>query len=164
MTQASKQSRPDKLIVARLWTLYEWPEWNLPMQKMTIQKLLRYRSQPQYVSDVERTRKQPELRWDYGRIRFFYERLLANETLEPIDVDNCCDYGHIYAEPILLDGHHRLAAQAFSADCSDVNVRSVCGALHFSILYRRPSGPSHVWPWCMNEAPSPVRQNPECVL
>jgi hypothetical protein len=106
---------PNKLIVDRLWTLYEWPEWNLPMQKMTIRKLLRYRSQPKYISDVERTRKQPKLRWDYGRIRFFYERLLAGETLEPIDVDNRCDYGHIYPEPVLLDGHHRLAASHLAA-------------------------------------------------
>jgi hypothetical protein len=106
----TKQSPPDKLIVARLWTAYEWPEWNLPMQKMTIPKLLRYRSQPKYISDVIRTRKQPALRWDYGRIRFFYERLLAGETLEAIDVDNRCDYGHVYPEPVLLDGHHRLAA------------------------------------------------------
>ena len=110
MTRPSKQSRLDKLIVERLWSLYEWPEANLPMQKMTIRKLLTYRSQPKYISDVTRTRKQPALRWDYGRIRFFYERLLAGETLEPIDVDNRCDYGHIYAEPVLLDGHHRLAA------------------------------------------------------
>lgn len=103
-------SRPDKLLVARLWTLYAWPEWSLPMRKMTVQKLLRYRAQPKYISDDTRTRKQPARRWDYGRIRFFYERLLASETLEPVDVDNRCDYGHIYPEPVLLDGHHRLAA------------------------------------------------------
>jgi hypothetical protein len=80
------------------------------MKTMTAAKLRRYRSQPTYVCDMERTRKQPPLRWDYGRIRFFYERLLAGETLEAIDVDNRCDWGHIYAEPVLLDGHHRLAA------------------------------------------------------
>ena len=58
----------------------------------------------------ERTRKRPTRAWDYGRIRHFYERLLAGETLEPIEVDNKCDFGHIYPEPVLLDGHHRLAA------------------------------------------------------
>ena len=101
---------PNRLHVERLWTLYTWPEWNLPMRKMTITKLLTYRTQPDYVSDVERTRKQPTRAWDYGRIRFFYERLLAGDTLGAIEVDNVCDHGRIYPEPIVLDGHHRLAA------------------------------------------------------
>ncbi len=100
----------DKLLVARLWPLYPWPEWNLPMQQMTIAKLLTYRAQPAYVSDDARTRKQPTRAWDYGRIRFFYERLLAGDTLEAIEVDNRCGDKCIYPEPIVLDGHHRLAA------------------------------------------------------
>lgn len=99
-----------KVLVARLWELYAWPERGLPMQKMTIQKLLTYPTQPVYVSDVARTRKQPKRSWDYGRIRFFYEELLANKTLDAIEVDNQCDFGHIYPVPVLLDGHHRLAA------------------------------------------------------
>lgn len=103
-------SARDELLVARLWQLYEWPEWNLPMRRMTIAKLLRYRSQPDYVSDMERTRKQPPLTWDYGRIRFFYEQLLAGKKLDAIEVDNVCDGGRIYPEPVLIDGHHRLAA------------------------------------------------------
>ncbi len=102
--------RPDRLIVDRLWALYEWPEWNLPMRRMTVTRLLRYRVQRDYVSDEARTRKQPKLSWDYGRIRFFYERLLAGETLDAIEVDNECNWGRIYPIPVLLDGHHRLAA------------------------------------------------------
>lgn len=101
---------PSKLFVERLWSLYTWPEWNLPMRGMTIDKLLKYRAQPDYVSDEARTRKQPSRAWSYGRIRHFYEQLLADQTLDAIEVDNVCDYGHIYPEPILLDGHHRLAA------------------------------------------------------
>jgi hypothetical protein len=101
---------PSRLLVARIWTLYDWPERNLPMRKMTIAKLLTYRVQPAYVSDEERTRKQPTRAWDYGRIRHFYERLLAGETLNAIEVDNECDHGQIYPVPVLLDGHHRLAA------------------------------------------------------
>ena len=101
---------PDQLHVERLWALYTWPEWNLPMRAMTIEKLLTYRAQPDYVSDAARTRKRPTLAWDYGRIRFFYERLLAGDPLDAIEVDNVCDHGRIYPEPILLDGHHRLAA------------------------------------------------------
>jgi hypothetical protein len=99
-----------KLLVERLWALYAWPERNLPMRKMTIEKLLTYRVQPVYVSDAERTRKQPTRSWDYGRIRHFYERLLAGDTLDAIEVDNECIFNRIYPEPILLDGHHRLAA------------------------------------------------------
>lgn len=37
-------------------------------------------------------------------------RSLRRMQLEAIDIDNRCDYGHIYPEPVLLDGHHRLAA------------------------------------------------------
>lgn len=101
---------PSKVIVSRLWALYEWPEFNLPMRKMTVEKILRYPSQPAYVSDEKRTRKQPTLAWDYGRIRYFYEELLSGVTLDAIEVDNECNFGRIYPVPILLDGHHRLAA------------------------------------------------------
>jgi hypothetical protein len=100
----------ERLIVERLWTLYAWPERGLPMRRMTAEKLLRYPSQPAYVSDDARTRKRPTRAWDYGRIRFFYDQLLAGVTLDPIEVDNECGHGCIYPEPVLLDGHHRLAA------------------------------------------------------
>jgi hypothetical protein len=99
-----------RVIVERLWALYSWPEFNLPMRKMTIAKLLTYPAQPVYVSDEARTRKQPTRAWDYGRIRFFYEQLGEGVTLDAIEVDNECNYGRIYPVPILLDGHHRLAA------------------------------------------------------
>lgn len=101
---------PSKVIVARLWEIYPWPERNLPMRKMTVAKILTYPVQSVYVSDDARTRKQPTRAWDYGRIRHFYERLLAGERLDAIEVDNECDHGRIYPVPILLDGHHRLAA------------------------------------------------------
>ena len=103
-------SAHSKVLVPRLWALYAWPERNLPMRKMTIAKLLTYRAQPDYVSDLERSRKRPTRAWDYGRIRHFYERLLAGETLDAIEVDNECNFGRIYPVPVLLDGHHRLAA------------------------------------------------------
>jgi hypothetical protein len=77
---------------------------------MTIARLLTYPSQPDYVDDVKRSRKPPTRAWDYGRIRHFYERCLAGEKLDAIKVDNECNFGHIYPVPILLDGHHRLAA------------------------------------------------------
>lgn len=103
-------SKHSDVIVTRLWELYVWPERNLPMCKMTIEKLLTYPSQSIYVSDAERRWKQPPLAWDYGRIRFFYEQLSAGVTLDAIEVDNECNFGRIYPVPVLLDGHHRLAA------------------------------------------------------
>ena len=99
-----------KVLVDRLWALYSWPEWNLPMRGMTTAKLLTYRAQPTYVSDAKRTRKQPTRAWDYGRIRFFYEQILAEAALDAIEIDNVCGHGYIYPVPIVLDGHHRLAA------------------------------------------------------
>jgi len=102
--------RLDKVLVARLWDIYAWPEFNLPMREMTVEKLLRYRAQPTYVSDDARTLRHPSRAWDYGRIRHFYEQLLAGKELDAIEIDNHCDYGCIYPEPVLIDGHHRLAA------------------------------------------------------
>lgn len=99
-----------KVLVERLWALYAWPERNLPMRGMTITKLLSYPVQSAYVCDMKRTRKQPTRAWDYGRIRHFYEELLAGRVLDAIEVDNVCNFGRIYPEPVLLDGHHRLAA------------------------------------------------------
>ena len=98
------------MLVERLWALYSWPEWNLPLRGMTIGKLITYRAQPIYVSDQTRTVKRPTRSWDYGRIRFFYEQLLAGRKLDAIEVDNECDFGRIYPVPVLIDGHHRLAA------------------------------------------------------
>jgi hypothetical protein len=106
----AKPKKLDRLLVARLWDLYAWPEFNLPMREMTVEKLLRYCAQPTYVSDDARTLKRPTRSWDYGRIRHFYEQLMAGKELDAIEVDNRCDYGCIYPEPVLIDGHHRLAA------------------------------------------------------
>lgn len=103
-------SATNKVIVERLWSLYAWPERNLPMRRMTLEKLLTYPAQPVYVCDKARTRKQPTRAWDYGRIRHFYEQLLAGVMLDAIEVDNECNWGRIYPIPVLLDGHHRLAA------------------------------------------------------
>lgn len=103
---------PRSVIVARLWALYAWPERNLPMRTMTVEKLLSFPAQPVYVSDEARTRKQPRRAWDYGRIRFFYEQLLAKVTLDAIEVDNEWSWcGRVILPvPVLHDGHHRLAA------------------------------------------------------
>ena len=50
-----------------------------------------------------------ETRWNKGRVRYFVELLERGVTLDPVEIDNQCDRGHIYG-PILLDGHHRFCA------------------------------------------------------
>lgn len=110
------------VIVDRLWQLYPWPERNMPLRKMTIEKLLTYPAQSVYVGDEARTRKRPTRAWDYGRIRHFYDQLLAGETLDAIEVDNECNWGRIYPVPVVLDGHHRLAASHL-AGAATIRVR-----------------------------------------
>lgn len=105
-------SRPCHFLTQRLWETYEWPD--VPMYRVIKRgdpkSLHAYRAQPAYISDHERTLKSPTLAWDIGRIRFFYEELKAGKCLDPVLVDNECEGMHIYPIPILLDGHHRLAA------------------------------------------------------
>jgi hypothetical protein len=52
------------------------------MREMTGQKLLKHHVQPIYVCDHARAVKQPTLSGHYGRIRFFYEQLLAGDALD----------------------------------------------------------------------------------
>lgn len=102
-------TKPDIILVDRLWSAYQWPERNLPMRYMTVEKLSRFPVQAVYVSDVERTWKRPTRAWDYGRVRHFYERARQNFDEQPITIDNECDEPRIYPIPIVTDGHHRLA-------------------------------------------------------
>jgi len=135
-------TNPDKLHVERLWDLYTWPEWSLPMRGMTINKLLAYRTQPAYVSDEERTRRQPTRAWDYGRIRFFYEQLLAGEALDAIEVDNVCAHRRIYPEPIVL-GWTSSAGSGASLGCADhpCELRRACRSA--AVPHRRAKDVPH---------------------
>ena len=45
-----------------------------------------------------------------GRVRYWVEMILQGEEIPPLLIDNHCEGLTIYAEPILLDGHHRFAA------------------------------------------------------
>ena len=104
----AKHLRNGLILVDRFWDLYTqyWPSHFLV--KLTVEKLVKYKAQPKYVSDDARTWKQPSRAWDIGRVRFFYEELLAGKTVDPIMIDNVCEGGNV--EPSLLDGHHRLVA------------------------------------------------------
>ena len=44
------------------------------------------------------------------RVVFFLEKILLGESLDPLIVDNQCDAGWINAQPVVLDGNHRLIA------------------------------------------------------
>lgn len=66
---------------------------------------------------VEDCPYQDHLGWDgrdaayhRNRIGYFLSRLLKNEGLDPIVLDNVCSFGVIHPEPIVEDGNHRLAA------------------------------------------------------
>ena len=85
------------------------------MKGFTVQKLLKYKAQPKYVSDDARSLLYGFRARDYGRVRFFYEQLTAGKELDPIVVDNECSQYNVYPVPILIDGHHRLAASHLAA-------------------------------------------------
>lgn len=62
-------------------------------------------------SDPAKFRSKKIVAYDLGRVRYFAEQL--NETdieLDPITIDNNTGHQCIYPEPVVLDGHHRLAA------------------------------------------------------
>ena len=99
--------RTEHVLVDRLWSLYAWPVWILPMRGVTLKTLQRYPSQPYYATDYNRTYPR---NWHYGRIRFFVDELLDGRVLDPIEIDNVCDGGYVYPVVDLVDGHHRLAA------------------------------------------------------
>ena len=100
--------RPCKIIVERLCNLY-WPNGPSEFYRgITLEEFLRHRPANEYLGDFARYAADDA--WHFSRARFFYDELLAGRTLDPISIDNRCDGGNIYAQPVLLDGHHRLGA------------------------------------------------------
>lgn len=49
-------------------------------------------------------------RYHSGRVRYWIEMILQGEEIPPLLVDNHCEGYTVYAQPIVLDGHHRFAA------------------------------------------------------
>jgi hypothetical protein len=58
-----------------------------------------------HIPERRRTR-----RYHLPRIAHFVRDLREKNPLDPILIDNVCSHGHITAQPIVTDGHHRLAA------------------------------------------------------
>lgn len=51
------------------------------------------------------------IEWDIGRIRYFWEELDRGRTLDPVAVKGWEESrGHLFGNPVLVDGHHRLCA------------------------------------------------------
>lgn len=104
----------DHLLVRRFVRLYSWWFDESLYSGKTIRDLLRYLPQPKFVKEIKRP-GDDDLTWHYGRVRFFYDELRAGKKLKPVMVDNACYHGrHISTDPILVDGHHRLAAHWFA--------------------------------------------------
>jgi hypothetical protein len=82
----------------------EYVDENLRIPK---DQLLRYRAAGEYLGESFQATDDV---WDIRRARFFYDQLLAGATLDPINLDNVCCGVHIYAQPVIIDGHHRLGA------------------------------------------------------
>lgn len=102
---------PDIVIATRLWRLYR-NEWADALREgLTAKKLREYALMPEYREDAPRWFSTPaERAWDLGRIRYFYERIVTGQGVDPIDVDNICAHGRVYPIPTVIDGHHRLIA------------------------------------------------------
>lgn len=100
----------DHLLVRRFARLYTWFFEESLYKDLTVKDILR--REPQKF--VDENKRPDNFDWHLGRVRFLYEELLAGKDLEPVMVDNHCSGMHIYAEPVLIDGHHRLAAHWFA--------------------------------------------------
>jgi hypothetical protein len=97
--------RVDIILVDRLWSAYDWPEDFFSMEKISATHLDQFVMQTRWSATKSRTDA-----WNYGRVRFFYDQLKRGIALDPITIDNVTHMGTIYPYPILVDGHHRLAA------------------------------------------------------
>lgn len=125
--------KPDQFLVQRLCDLIWLPGgegegWLSLWRRTTLKQLLEHPPISEYIDENLRMSKDDLLRhramgedlpesiqgldedWDLGRARYFYDQIVAGRSLDPISVDNQCNHGHIYAVPVLIDGHHRLGA------------------------------------------------------
>lgn len=62
-----------------------------------------------------------DARYHHARIRYFMDCFLSDLEVKALEVDCRCDRGHVYAWPLLLDGHHRFAG-AILAKKRHINV------------------------------------------
>ena len=100
----------DLLLVRRFTRLYSWFFEESLYANLKVKDILHRKPQ----AFVDENKRPDDFEWHLGRVRFLYDELIAGKDLEPVMVDNHCYGSHIYAEPVLIDGHHRLAAHHFA--------------------------------------------------
>jgi hypothetical protein len=100
--------RVDHFLVGRLNRLYRWPE------SLYLGKALKDLEGVRPVVNFEPEDKRPDDKgWHLGRVKFFVNQLQRGLKLRPITIDCNCYGMHVSVEPIVIDGHHRLAAATF---------------------------------------------------
>jgi len=70
--------------------------------------------------------------WHLGRIKHFVLKLQRGEQVEPISIDDPCDFGAITGVPIILDGYHRYAAHIVAGQPT---IRCTFGGLVATLRY-----------------------------
>lgn len=105
---AKQRKPPDRILVSRLKMAYssrlvrEWLD--------DPKDVLSSKTQERHVtaSWVKKS-----LAWNRGRVRFFYDKLICGEDIDPIEIDNRCSMAGNFVSwggPYIEDGHHRFAA------------------------------------------------------
>lgn len=101
----------DLLLVRRLVRHYGWWPSSFYAARDAREQLRRARPIHRFKPEIKR---EDDPAWHFGRVKHFAMRLEKGRPVDPIIVDNYCDHGHIYAEPLIVDGHHRFAAHVLS--------------------------------------------------
>lgn len=91
----------DRILVSRLSEYIDsWQKLGLG-PKIDVEKFAQV---SEFIDEYSGNR---DMKYHYGRIRFFKNEFLAGKTVPPIILDNQCFGGHISAWPVIIDGHHR---------------------------------------------------------
>lgn len=110
LDQIKDEKPPDRVLLKRLKAAY-WPtfveEWLKDPQDVRSSKV-----QKRYVSWSFKHRS---LAWNRGRVRFFYDKLICGEEIDPIEIDSRVHQYRVgspisWGGPFIEDGHHRFAA------------------------------------------------------
>lgn len=104
----NKEKEIEQVLIKNLLKYYDpYPALGF-YSKITIKQLKLSKPIENYIP--EEHRPEEDLFWHLGRIRYFFEQIRQGKSIDPIEIDNFCNNGSIYPEPIVTDGHHRLIA------------------------------------------------------
>jgi hypothetical protein len=105
--------RVDHLIVRRLIKLYNYWVVKSIYINVRLREVRKHKPVTEYVLEADRpdfATNHQRVAWHLGRVHHFFNELVDGKELDPIEVDNRCNRGHIYPIPIIVDGNHRLIA------------------------------------------------------